>query len=169
MSEWKSVNNFPQEWKMQHRGMMLVLLLLKCSCSQKMLQKCDFQMERGKACGMSDQLHLLSTWKHQLSFDFTSSEGCILFSQPKLLYPRVNEGTSKSFQCHLQTGFCILTFPEIKKIQLALYHLIWMLFNPPFPIVSVSSNFVFKTYFLRPCHMHTHLDVLCAMLCFMLC
>lgn len=65
--------------------------------------------------------------------------------------------------------FCILTFLEMKKAQLASYHLIWLLFNPPFPIVSVFSNFVSKTYFLCPCHMHTHLDVLCAMLCFMLC
>lgn len=88
---------------------------------------------------------------------------------PGLHVPNNKLRTSKCFQCHLQTGFHILTSPQIKKIQLSLYHLIWMRFNPPFPIVSVSSNFVSKTYFLRPCHMHTHLDVLCAMLCFMLC
>lgn len=86
------------------------------------------------------------------------------------LYPTINGGTSKVFSVSpANRFFCILIFLEMKKAQLALYQLIWLLFNPPFPIVSVFSNFVSKTYFLCPCHMHTHLDVLCAMLCFMLC
>lgn len=140
----------------------------------------------GEVCDMYDQLYLLFPQKkHQKGFWHRLCWGLHVVSPaqmtglhcfyhylslaPGLHVPNNKLRTSKCFQCHLQTGFHILTSPRIKKIQLSLYHLIWMRFNPPFPIVSVSSNFVSKTYFLRPCHMHTHLDVLCAMLCFMLC
>lgn len=128
--------------------LLVLLLLLKSSCSQKILKKCYFQMGGGNVCVVSDQLHLLPTQKHQLGF--ISAEGWLCFSQHKCLcilfmifflqvslHPVVKEGTCKRFQCHLQTGFCILTFPQIKKMQLSSYHLIQMLFNPPLPSFCV--------------------------------
>lgn len=184
MAKWKPVNNFPRKVNNAAYG---ELCWCCCCCCwnlhapRKFWRRVIFRWRGGKcvACLTTCtcfQLRNIS-WVLTLSllrtgYCFPSTNDFVFyffFLHQISLYPIINEETSKYFQCHLQTGFCILTFPQIKEIQFSLYHLIWMLFNPPLPIVSVSSNFVSKTYFLRPCHMHTHLDVLCAMLCFMLC
>lgn len=184
VAKWKAVNNFPSKVSNTAEASS-VEAVVEIFRLPENLEAVLFSAGGGEVCGTSDHLHFPLTQKHQLGFDFISSEVCILFPQYKWLcisdisctrspwcstiHNNKWRDLQSVFSVTCKQVFCILTFLEMKKAQLALYHLIWLLFNPPFPIVSVFSNFVSKTYFLCPCHMHTHLDVLCAMLCFMLC
>lgn len=180
VAKWKAVNNFPSKVSNTAQASS-VEAVVEIFMLPENLEAVLFSAGGGEVCGTSDQLHFPLTQKRQLGFDFISWRSACCFPSTNdsvfqiFLAPGLPVHNNKwrdlqsVFSVTCKQVFCILTFLEMKKAQLASYHLIWLLFNPPFPIVSVFSNFVSKTYFLCPCHMHTHLDVLCAMLCFMLC